>query len=214
MVINKRQRYLPALLLATILSANIQSVSALNTDPVVSSENSAVLLSNSQITTLVAASNATVTHAVTNGLPRDNHAKAVKVISTQTNPNGKTLLMLASEYKQNVEQENTDNTLTETVSNQSTSQPSGSFVSTNYNTMSMLRKMEDQQNIGYLDMSSTEPISDALNRELKATTQIALVTNKSCNSLKDRKLLLACQDKNVEKAMAMPMVRVNIGQHR
>ncbi|MBE9004384.1 hypothetical protein IQ259_04900 [Fortiea sp. LEGE XX443] len=85
----------------------------------------------------------------------------------------------------------------------------GTLVSTNYNTVSMLRTMEDLQNIGYLGMNdvNAKPIPDALTRELKVTTHIALVQDKSCANRVDLKQLPTCQDKNVGKTAAMPVVQ-------
>jgi hypothetical protein len=184
MFVNKSQRYLIGLALAATFSANIQSANALTNMPADSIEDGTMLASMSEMISLVATPSPTVTPQSTTGLP----------------------MMMASEHKENVAGVNTSNALTELVSNQSTSQPaSGSFVSTSYNTVSMLRKMEDQQNIGYLEMSDAEPISDALTQELKITTQIALLSDNLCADLGNRKLSLGCQDKNVEKAMAMPM---------
>lgn len=84
----------------------------------------------------------------------------------------------------------------------------GTLVSTNYNTVSMLRTMEDLQNIAYLGMNdiNPEPISDALTRELKVTTRIAFVQDKSCTNPVDLKQIPTCQDKNVEKTAAMSVV--------
>ncbi|MBE9208619.1 hypothetical protein IQ244_19170 [Nostoc sp. LEGE 06077] len=85
----------------------------------------------------------------------------------------------------------------------------GTLVSTNYNAVSMLRTMEDLQNIGSLGMNefNPQPISDALTRELKMTTHLAFVSDNMCVNSEDLKLPKTCQNKNAEKIVtAMPMM--------
>ncbi|MBU7584355.1 MAG: hypothetical protein KAF91_15810 [Nostoc sp. TH1S01] len=85
----------------------------------------------------------------------------------------------------------------------------GTLVSTNYNAVSMLRTMEDLQNIAYVGVNevNAEPISDALNRELKATNHVAFLPDYSCVHPEDSKLPTNCQNKNAEKMVStMPMI--------
>ncbi|MBD6614388.1 beta-propeller fold lactonase family protein [Komarekiella sp. 'clone 1'] len=79
-------------------------------------------------------------------------------------------------------------------------------VSTNYNTVSVLRTMEDLLNIGYLGMNdaNAKPMSDAFTREPDFTPYTAVVPGNLCAEPVDPKLVPACQDKNVEKSAIVP----------
>jgi len=132
-----------------------------------------------------------------------NNSDAAAVVSN----NGKIPMMLASEHNENLKEENTSYPATKPVLNLSTSSLNGGkLVSTNYNTVGMVRSMEDSQNIGSLgNDANPEPISDALDRELKAS-DIAFVPSQLCVNPIDMKMLPTCQDKNLGKMEAMPMV--------
>ncbi|MCC5665357.1 beta-propeller fold lactonase family protein [Nostoc sp. CHAB 5784] len=82
-------------------------------------------------------------------------------------------------------------------------------ISTNYNTVSLVRTMEDLLNIGYLGMNdaNTKPMSDAFTREPNFTAYKAVVPGNLCADPVDPKLVPACQDKNVEKTAAIPPLR-------
>lgn len=204
-MINENKWYLLGLVLATTLSTNMQAVNALTIEPVVSSESRTASLSMKTIVT-PATPSVMLISSVTSSLQINNYTDATE-ISADINPDGQALLMLANE-PQNLKDKKTSNALTNSIPNSSTSKPSGSLVSTSYNTVSMLRTMDDLQNIGYLGMNdvSAEPISDALTRELKVTTQIAFVPDHFCANLPDLKLQPTCQNKNEEKT-AMPMIQ-------
>ncbi|MBW4688859.1 MAG: beta-propeller fold lactonase family protein [Komarekiella atlantica HA4396-MV6] len=79
-------------------------------------------------------------------------------------------------------------------------------ISTNYNTVSVLRTMEDLLNIGYLGMNdaNAKPMSDAFTREPDFTPYTAVVPGNLCAEPVDSKLVPACQDKNVEKSAIVP----------
>ncbi|HYX14999.1 MAG TPA: hypothetical protein VE944_11670, partial [Nostoc sp.] len=79
-------------------------------------------------------------------------------------------------------------------------------VSTNYNTVSLVRTMEDLLNIGYLAITdaNAKPMSDAFTREPNFTPYKAVVPGNLCADPVDPKLVPACQDKNVEKTAAIP----------
>ncbi|WP_190978181.1 YncE family protein [Nostoc sp. FACHB-280] len=84
----------------------------------------------------------------------------------------------------------------------------GTLVSTNYNSVSMLRTMEDLQNIGYLGMTDikAEPMLDAVNRSMKMTTHIALAVDSLCVKFKDFQQMSTCQNNNVRKVPTMLML--------
>ncbi|MBD2511552.1 beta-propeller fold lactonase family protein [Nostoc muscorum FACHB-395] len=84
----------------------------------------------------------------------------------------------------------------------------GALVSTNYNTISVLRTMEDLLNIGYLAITdaNAEPMSDAFTREPNFEPYTAIVPGNLCTNPVDPKLVPACQDRNVEKTAAMPIL--------
>ncbi|MBW4424130.1 MAG: beta-propeller fold lactonase family protein [Nostoc desertorum CM1-VF14] len=80
------------------------------------------------------------------------------------------------------------------------------LVSTNYNTVSLVRTMEDLLNIGYLGINdaNAKPMSDAFTREPNFTPYQAVVPGNLCGEPVDPKLVPACQAKNVEKTTAIP----------
>ncbi|MEH2413834.1 beta-propeller fold lactonase family protein [Nostoc sp.] len=84
----------------------------------------------------------------------------------------------------------------------------GVLVSTNYNTISILRTMEDLLNIGYLGITdaNAEPMSDAFTREPNFEPYTAIVPGNLCAKPVDPKLVPACQDPNVENTAAMPIL--------
>ncbi|MBN3922864.1 beta-propeller fold lactonase family protein [Nostoc sp. NMS4] len=84
----------------------------------------------------------------------------------------------------------------------------GALVSTNYNTISVLRTMEDLLNINYLAITdaNAEPMSDAFTREPNFQPYTAIVPGNLCVKPVDPKLVPACQDRSVEKTAAMPIL--------
>ena len=83
------------------------------------------------------------------------------------------------------------------------------LVSTNYNTVSMLRTMEDLLGIGYLGMNdaNAEPMSDAFTRRPDFRPYTAVVPGNLCVAPVDPNLVPACKDQNVSKTAAMPILR-------
>ncbi|MBH8566399.1 hypothetical protein I8748_30310 [Nostoc sp. CENA67] len=81
-------------------------------------------------------------------------------------------------------------------------------VSTNYNTISILRTMEDLLNIGYLAITdaNAEPMSDAFTRTPDFTPYTAIVPGNLCGNTVDAKLVPACQDQNVKKTAVVPIL--------
>ncbi|NDJ23328.1 beta-propeller fold lactonase family protein [Nostoc sp. B(2019)] len=79
-------------------------------------------------------------------------------------------------------------------------------VSTNYNTVSVMRTMEDLLNIGYLGMNdaNAKPMSDAFTREPDFTPYTAILPGNLCAEPVDPNLVPACRDKNVEKTAVVP----------
>lgn len=84
----------------------------------------------------------------------------------------------------------------------------GVLVSTNYNTISVLRTMEDLLNIGYLGITdaNAQPMSDAFTREPNFEPYTAIVPGNLCAKPVDPKLVPACQDPNVENTAAVPIL--------
>ncbi|WP_193197714.1 bifunctional YncE family protein/alkaline phosphatase family protein [Nostoc sp. MG11] len=82
-------------------------------------------------------------------------------------------------------------------------------VSTNYNTVSVMRTMEDLLNIGYLGMNdaNAKPMSDAFTREPDFTPYTAVLPGNLCAEPVDPKLVPACQDKNIEKTTVVSSLR-------
>ncbi|GAX45500.1 YVTN beta-propeller repeat-containing protein [Tolypothrix sp. NIES-4075] len=83
------------------------------------------------------------------------------------------------------------------------------LVSTNYNTVSMLRTMEDLLGISYLSINdaNAEPMSDAFTRRPDFTPYTAVVPSNLCVAPVDPNLVPACKDQNVKKTAAMPILR-------
>lgn len=84
----------------------------------------------------------------------------------------------------------------------------GAVVSTNYNTVSMLRTIEDLLGIGYLGQTdaNAEPMSDAFTSTADTSPYTAVVPGSLCNLPKDpnHTLVPACDDPNVVKTAAVP----------
>ncbi|BAY41513.1 hypothetical protein NIES2111_59090 (plasmid) [Nostoc sp. NIES-2111] len=80
------------------------------------------------------------------------------------------------------------------------------LISTNYNTVSIIRTMEDLLGIGYLGMNdaNAKPMSDAFTREPDFTPYTAVVPGNLCTAPVDPDLVPACKDPNVQKTIAMP----------
>ncbi|GBE90904.1 hypothetical protein [Nostoc cycadae] len=263
MLINKRQRYLLGLVLATTLSANIQSASAINTEPVGDLQGSAFLytsisssfaplaptklhLFNSNqyeaYAPLISVSQNThptaafpnydgglfqVADSMTEAMEEaivgftiskydKNSMAADKVFVSSQHESAMMVVSITSQASTPISGELESKKIPHSPEQNRRYQPNsqyvrrGTLVSTNYNAISMLRTMEDLQNIAYLGMNEvhTEPISDALTRELKLTTHIAFVPDDSCVNLADVKLPTTCQNKNVDKmVVTMPMIQ-------
>ncbi|OYD97841.1 hypothetical protein CDG76_03105 [Nostoc sp. 'Peltigera membranacea cyanobiont' 210A] len=84
----------------------------------------------------------------------------------------------------------------------------GVLVGTNYNTISVLRTMEDLLNIGYLGITdaNAQPMSDAFTRQPNFEPYTAIVPGNLCAKPVDPKLVPACQDPNVENTAAVPIL--------
>ncbi|MBG1265445.1 hypothetical protein F8S12_02905 [Nostoc sp. WHI] len=80
------------------------------------------------------------------------------------------------------------------------------LVSNNYNTVTMIRTMEDLLNIGYLGMNdaNAQPMSDVFTRNPNFTPYNAIVPGNLCKAPVDSKLVPACQNPNVVKTAAIP----------
>ncbi|AFY42324.1 hypothetical protein [Nostoc sp. PCC 7107] len=262
MLINKRQRYLLGLVLATTLSANIQSASALSPEPVGDLQRSAldtfVIGSNfaplAPTTLHIFNSNQYEAYAHQGSISQNTHSTATfpnydgglfqvadsmtkameeailgfninkydktlmaanKVFVSNQHENAMMVVSLTSQESTPISGEREPKKIPHSPERNRRYQPNsqyvrrGTLVSTNYNAISMLRTMEDLQNIAYLGMNEvhTEPISDALTRELKVTTHVAFVTDDSCVNFADFKLPTTCPNKNVDKMVAtMPMI--------
>ncbi|MBA3924252.1 MAG: hypothetical protein H0X31_22140 [Nostocaceae cyanobacterium] len=83
------------------------------------------------------------------------------------------------------------------------------LVNTNYNTVSILRTMEDLLGIGYLGINdaNAEPMSDAFTNKPNFTPYQAIVSGNLCTAPVDSKLVPACLDANVVKTVAVPLLR-------
>ena len=83
------------------------------------------------------------------------------------------------------------------------------LVSSNYNTVSMLRTMEDLLGIGYLGINdaNTQPMSDAFTKNPDFTPYTAIVPGNLCQAPVDTNLVPACLDPDVVKTTAMPILR-------
>lgn len=80
------------------------------------------------------------------------------------------------------------------------------LVSTNYNTVNILRTMEDLLGIDYLGMNdaNAKPMSDAFSTEPNFTPYTAVVPGNLCADPVDPNLVPACKDSNVEKSAVIP----------
>ncbi|WP_414563782.1 MULTISPECIES: bifunctional YncE family protein/alkaline phosphatase family protein [unclassified Anabaena] len=80
------------------------------------------------------------------------------------------------------------------------------LISTNYNTVDVLRTMEDLLGIGYMGMNdaNAKPMSDAFTRTPDFTPYTAVVPGNLCADPVDPNLVPACNDPNVEKTAAHP----------
>jgi YVTN family beta-propeller protein len=80
------------------------------------------------------------------------------------------------------------------------------LISTNYNTVSAIRTMEDLLGIGYLGMNdaNAKPMSDAFTRDPDFTPYTAIVPGNLCTTAVDPNLVPACKDPNVQKTAAVP----------
>ncbi|MBH8553051.1 beta-propeller fold lactonase family protein [Nostocaceae cyanobacterium CENA357] len=83
------------------------------------------------------------------------------------------------------------------------------LISTNYNTVSVLRTMEDLLGVGYLGVNdaNAKPMSDAFMREPDFTPYTAVVPGNLCADPVDPNLVPACKNPNVEKTAALPSLR-------
>jgi YVTN family beta-propeller protein len=83
------------------------------------------------------------------------------------------------------------------------------LVSTNYNTVSMLRTMEDILGIGYLGINDANAaaMSDAFTRQPDFTPYTAVVPGNLCREPVDPNLVPACKDPNAQKSAAVPLLR-------
>ncbi len=83
------------------------------------------------------------------------------------------------------------------------------LISTNYNTVSVLRTMEDLLGIGYMGMNDAniKPMSDAFTREPDFTPYTAVVPGNLCADPVDPNLVPACKNPNVEKTATLPSLR-------
>lgn len=82
----------------------------------------------------------------------------------------------------------------------------GALVTTNYNTVSMVRTMEDLLGIGYLGINdaNAEPMSDAFTQTPNFTPYTAVVPGNLCAEPVYSGLVPACEDPNVVKTAAIP----------
>ncbi|MBG1262823.1 beta-propeller fold lactonase family protein [Nostoc commune] len=80
------------------------------------------------------------------------------------------------------------------------------LIRTNYNTVSVIRTMEDLLGIGYLGMNdaNAKPMSDAFTRDPDFTPYAAVVPGNLCTTAVDPNLVPACKDPNVQKTAAVP----------
>jgi len=82
----------------------------------------------------------------------------------------------------------------------------GVVVSTNYNTVSMLRTMEDLLGIGYISTTdaNAEPMSDVFTETPDLTPYQAIVPGSLCALPQGPSLIPACNDPSVTKTAAIP----------
>jgi YVTN family beta-propeller protein len=81
------------------------------------------------------------------------------------------------------------------------------LVSTNYNTVNVIRTIEDLLGIGYLGLNDANalPMSDAFTKKPDFTTYTAIVPGNLCRPPVDTNLVPACQDANAPKSAAIPL---------
>ncbi len=79
------------------------------------------------------------------------------------------------------------------------------LISTNYNTVSVLRTIEDILGIGYMGINdaNAQPMSDTFTRTPDFTPYTAVVPGNLCNEPVDPNLVPACKEPNVEKTTAI-----------
>ncbi|MBD2458653.1 hypothetical protein H6G80_31890 [Nostoc sp. FACHB-87] len=224
MLTNRSQCYLLGLVLATTLSANIQSVNAQSVNYLEGSATSSTI--NSTFATLASnqyQANTPFIEPTQNVNPTaifpnydgelfqntDSMSGALvglTVSKYDKMPVGTNKVFMSNEMIASMtSQANTS----DDVPN-SHSLRRGTLVSNNYNAISMLRTMDDSQNIAYVGMNeiNAEPRSDALNRELKITNYLAFVPENTCVNSENTKLPKTCQTKNAEKMVAtMSMIQ-------
>jgi len=82
----------------------------------------------------------------------------------------------------------------------------GVVVSTNYNTVSMLRTMEDILGIGYISTTdaNAEPMSDVFTQTPDLTPYQAIVPGDLCALPQGPNLIPACNDSSVQKTAVLP----------
>lgn len=82
----------------------------------------------------------------------------------------------------------------------------GALVSTNYNTVSILRTIEDLLGIGYLGITdaNAQPMADVFTRTPNMRPYTAIVPGNLCKSPVDPNLVPACSDPSVVKTAAIP----------
>ena len=85
----------------------------------------------------------------------------------------------------------------------------GELISTNYNTVSVLRTMEDLLGINYVGINdaNAEPMVDAFTRRPNFTPYKAVVPGNLCTTPVDPNLVPACKDPQAVKTVAMPILR-------
>jgi DNA-binding beta-propeller fold protein YncE len=82
----------------------------------------------------------------------------------------------------------------------------GVVISTNYNTLSMLRTMEDLLGIGYISTTdaNAEPMSDVFTETPDLTPYQAIVPGSLCALPQGPSLIPACNDSSVPKTAVLP----------
>lgn len=85
----------------------------------------------------------------------------------------------------------------------------GALISTNYNTVSVLRTMEDLLGINYVGMNdaNAEPMVDAFTRIPNFKPYKAVIPGNLCTTPVDPNLVPACKDAQAVKTVAMPLLR-------
>ncbi len=85
----------------------------------------------------------------------------------------------------------------------------GALISTNYNTVSVLRTMEDLLGINYVGMNdaNAEPMVDAFTKVPNFKPYKAVIPGNLCTTPVDPNLVPACKDPQAVKTAAMPLLR-------